>query len=160
MTFPTGTVISTANVASSTSNPSLARADIYDLITAVNSIIASYNEAQGVLVLSGTGKVSSEYLPANIVVTGNLQLQPTTGVVNIQNVLRLAQINTVSLGSLSGTASPTAGDMVYLLDGDRGNPCLGVYNGTAWKIVRLATTVGSAGAAITARVTLTATAVP
>jgi hypothetical protein len=159
MTFPTGTQISTANVSSPSSDPSLARQDIYDLITAVNSIIASYNAAQGVLVLDGSAKVSTAYLPAVLTVTGDLSLQPSTGVVSLQNVLRLAQIYTVSLGSVSGTTSPQAGDMCYLVDGDRGNPCLAVYNGTAWKIVRLATTVGSAGAAITARFTLTATAV-
>lgn len=158
MTFPTGTQISTTNVASPSSDPSLARADIYDLITAVNAIIASYNAAQGVLVLDGSAKVSTSYLPTTIAVTGDVTLQPSTGVVNLQNVLRLAQIYTVSLGTIAGTTSPQAGDLCYLVDGDRGNPCLGVYNGTDWKIVRLATTVGSAGASLTATTTLTGTA--
>jgi hypothetical protein len=159
MTFPSGTQISTANVASGSSDPSLARADIYNLITAFNSLVASENTASGVLVLDGSGKITASRLPTSYT-SASLTLQPTNGYVSIRNVLRLYQIATDDLGTVTGTTVPQAGDLVYLVDGDRGQPCLSVYNGTAWKIVRLATTVGSAGAAITGRFTLTATATP
>lgn len=159
MTFPTGTTIPTTNLASASSDPSLARADLYDLVVAVNAIIESYNAAQGVLVLNGSAKVATGYLPSTIAVTGNIALQPSTGIVSVQNALRLSQIVTADLGTQTGTTSPSAGDLVYLTDGDAGRPCLGCYDGTKWRVVRFATQVGDVGAAITATATLSATAV-
>jgi hypothetical protein len=159
MTFPTGTVIDTTNVASVNSDPSLARADIYDLIVAFNALVASVNAASGVAVLNGSGKLAASLLPTTQNVTGTLVLQPSTGLVNIRNVLRLYQIATSDLGSATGTTAPSAGDLIYLTDGDAGQPCIGVYDGTKWRVVRLMTQVGSVGAAVTARFTLTATAV-
>lgn len=158
MTFPTGTTIPTTNLASGSSDPSLARADLYDLVVAVNAIIAGYNAAQGVLVLNSSGTVSTAYLPPTIAVTGNIALQPSTGIVSVQSALRLSQIVTADLGTQTGTTSPSAGDLVYLTDGDAGRPCLSVYDGSKWRIVRLATEVGDVGASITATATLTAEA--
>jgi hypothetical protein len=158
MTFPTGTVISTDNVDSPDDDPSLARGDIYNLIVAVNQLIASVNSANGVLSLDSGGKVATAYLPGTISVTGDQTLSPSTGILNIRNVLRMRQIAFVQLGSMAGTASPSSGDIVYVTDGDAGNPCLAVYNGSQWRTVRLGTQVGPAGAAITARFTLTGTA--
>ena len=160
MTFPTGTVISTDNVDSPDDDPSLARADIYNLILAVNQLIASVDAANGVLTLDAGAKIPTGYIPGTISVTGNQTLSPSTGIISIQNVLRMRQITFVQLGSLTGTASPTAGDVVYLTDGDGGRPCIAVYNGTNWRIVRLGTQVGPSAAALTATSTLTATAVP
>jgi hypothetical protein len=158
MTFPTGTVISTDNVDSPDDDPSLARADIYNLILAVNQLIASVDAANGVLTLDSGGLISTAFIPGTISVAGNQTLSPATGIVSIQNVLRMRQIQFVQLGSFTGTATPTAGDVVYLTDGDVGNPCLGVYNGSQWRTIRLGTQVGPSGAALTSTSTLTAAA--
>lgn len=159
MTFPTGTQIPTTNVASASSDPSLARQDFYDLITAFNAIVASYNSSQGVLVLDGSGLVPAARLPANYATAGGLFLQPASKVVNISNVLRLAQTFTADLGfGGTGTDAPNEGDLCYLVDGDVGRPCLGVYDGTKWRIVRLMTQVGDVGGTLTAQTTLTAEA--
>lgn len=154
MTFPTGTQISTANLDSSDDNPSLARADLYNAVIALNSIISSENAAYGVVVLDSSGKIAGTYLPSTISPTGSLTLQPSSGTVSIRNVLRLYPIVVADLGTFTGTTSPSAGDLCYLTDGDAGRPCIAVYNGTAWKVVRLATTVGSVGAALGAVSTL------
>lgn len=154
MTFPTGTQISTANVATASADPSLARQDFYDLIVAVNAVLSSYNAAQGVLVLDGSAKVGTGYLPSTVAVSGNQVFQPSTGIVSIQNVLRLAQIYTADLGGQTGTTSPNAGDIVYLVDGDAGQPCISCYDGTNWRVIRLATQVGDVGAGITGTATL------
>lgn len=90
--------------------------------------------------------------------SGAINLQPNSGVVALQKVLRLSQIYTADLGSATGTTSPSAGDICYLVDGDAGQPCLGAYDGSQWRIVRFATQVGDVGAAITATATLAATA--
>jgi hypothetical protein len=159
MTFPTGTVISTANLDSADDDPSLARADLYNAVVALNQLIASVNAANGVLSLDGSAKIGQSYLPSTISVTGNQVLSPSSGIVNIQRVLRLAQIVTADLGSATGTTSPSAGDLCFLTDGDAGRPCLACYDGSAWKVVRLMTRVGSVAAALRAASTLTATAV-
>ncbi|CAB5223926.1 hypothetical protein UFOVP389_23 [uncultured Caudovirales phage] len=160
MTFPTGTVISTANVDSPDDDPSLARGDIYNLIVAVNQLIASVNAANGVLSLDSGGKISTSFIPGTITVSGDQTLSPTNGIISLRNVLRMRQIQFVQLGSMAGTTSPSAGDIVYLTDGDAGNPCLAVYNGSQWRTIRLGTQVGPSGAALTSAFTLTATAVP
>jgi carbon starvation protein CstA len=148
MTFPTGTVISTVNVASADSDPSLARSDIFDLITVVNQLIASVNLANGVATLDNSAKISSVYLPGTISAVGDQTISPTSGVVNLRNVLRLRQIQYQQLGSLTGTELPTAGDLAYITDGDAGLPCLAVNDGTRWRIIRLAATVGDSGAGL------------
>lgn len=159
MTFPTGTQISTANLDSADDDPSLARADLYNLAVAVNDIIASANAAQGVLVLNASGKIAATYLPTTITTTsGALALQPATGVVSLQKVLRLAQIYTADLGTALGTTAPSAGDVAYLVDGDAGQPCLGCYDGSQWRIVRFMTQVGDVGATISITTSFTATA--
>jgi len=158
MTFPTGTVISTANVDSPDDDPSLARGDIYNLIVAVNQLIASVNSANGVLALDNSAKVSTAYIPGTISVTGDQTISPSNGIISLRNVLRMRQITFVQLGTMAGTTSPSSGDIVYLTDGDAGNPCLAVYNGSAWRTVRLGTQVGPVGAALTATTTLTAAA--
>lgn len=158
MTFPTGTVISTTNVDSSADDPSLARADLYDLIVAFNALVASKDLANGVVVLNGSGQINPSLLPATQTITSTLVLQPSTGLINIRNVLRLHQIATADLGTTLGTTSNQAGDMVFLTDGDAGNPCLSVYDGSNWRVVRMATTVGDVGATLTSTGTLTCSA--
>jgi len=159
MTFPTGTTISTSNVSSADGDPSLARVDIYNLITAVNQLIASVNAASGVLVLDSGAKIDTGYLPGTITVTGDQTISPSSGIVSLRNVLRLRQIQYVQLGSMAGTASPSAGDLCFVTDGDGGRPCIAVYNGSIWRVVRLGTQVGPSAAAITSAFTLSATAV-
>jgi len=46
--------------------------------------------------------------------------------------VRLPQLTTAQVLALP---TPSDGDTVYVTDGDAGNPCLAVYDGTAWKKV-------------------------
>lgn len=155
MTFPTGTQISTDNLDSPADNPNLARVDLLALVQAFNQLVASQNTASGVVVLNGSGKIASTYLPSNFTQTGNIAFQPGGGIVSFTNVIRLQQVYTSDLGGAAlGTDAPQGGDMVYLVDGDAGQPCLSVFDGTNWKVVRLMTQVGSVGAAFTAELTL------
>jgi hypothetical protein len=88
--------------------------------------------------------------------TGDIAIQPSTKIVNIKDVLRLSQRLTADNSLLT---SSIAGDVIYLTDGDAGSPCLGVYDGTKWRVVRFMTQVGDVGAAISStQFTLTATA--
>ena len=158
MTFPIGTTISTANVASADSDPSLARSDFFSLITAFNQLVSSVNQVYGAAVLDGNAQIPTANLPTTMNMTGTLTLTPSTGIVNVRNVLRLYTMFADDLGTVLGTTSNSAGDIVYLTDGDGGRPCLGVYDGTNWRVVRMGTTVGSVAAALTSTATLTAEA--
>lgn len=155
MTFPAGTTIDTTNLSTADGDPSLARADLYDLAQAVNAIISSYNQASGVLVLDNQGLVQSTRIPATLAPQGTLSLNPAGRIVSIANVLRLAQINRDDLGTALGTTSPVAGDLCYLVNGDAGNPCVGVYDGSNWRILRFGTTVDNSVAQLTATSSLT-----
>ena len=77
MTFPTGTTISTANLDSTADDPSLARVDLYNTVVAVNSIIASANAADGVLVLDGANKVPVAQFPTTLNPSSDINFQPS-----------------------------------------------------------------------------------
>jgi hypothetical protein len=118
MTFPSGTTISTANLDSADDDPSLARADLYNMAVAVNSIIASENTASGVLVLDGSGQVPSANMPATLNPTSTQTISPGNKIVNIRDVLRMQQRYVEDNALLT---SSTAGDIIYLVDGDGGD---------------------------------------
>lgn len=139
MAFPTSQ-IDTTNLDSATDNPSLARADLLDAVTALNSIIADNNSANGVLVLGSTGKITATQLPATITSTGTQVFNPTNGVVNIQNVLRLSSLTVAQANALT---TNTTGDIAMISDGDAGSLCVAVYDGTNWKRIALGTTISA-----------------
>jgi hypothetical protein len=140
MSFPTGTTIPTANLDSGTDSPASARADLLLTVQSLNAVIASANAANGVVVLTGSGKLPSTVIPAQISLSAGVQvINPTDGVVNIRDILRLQPTTVADLAALTSEA----GDVAYASDGAEGDPCLAFYNGTDW--VRLAV-----GAAISA----------
>lgn len=159
MTFPTGQQINTSHLDSDSDDPSLARVDLLALAQAVNQIIAGANAASGVMVLDSSALVPVTNINGYMQVTGDISLRPSSGVINVRNVLRLNQLSVADLGSAVGTTSPVAGDVCYLLDGDAGQACIGAYDGAAWRVLRFQTSVGGAAAALTSTFTLSATAV-
>ena len=130
MPFPTGTTISTANLDSGTDDPSLARADIYAAVVALNNLIASADTASGLALLDGSAKYKATKFPTTIAVTGTQILAPTTGIVNIQDVIRLTALTSTAISAL---ATPLLGDIAIASDADSGAPAIAFYNGTAWK---------------------------
>ena len=140
MAFPT-TQITTTNLDAGTDSPADARGDLLDAVQKLNTIIDEANAAGGVLVLNGSSQVPGANLPATIApTTGVLTLAPTTGRVKIEDVLRLQTQNTATVEALTSIAE---GDIVYVTDGDGGDPCLAVYNGTDWLRVALGTAISS-----------------
>lgn len=141
MTFPIGTVIPTANLNAGTDSPALARADLLQAVEAVNDIIDSANQENGVLVLTGSGKIPNSVFPTAITLSAGVQvINPQDGVVNIRDVLRLQPQLTSNILSIP---SPEAGDLAYAEDGAGGNPCLAFYNGTNWVRVSVGATISA-----------------
>ena len=136
MPFPSRTTISTANLDSGTDDPSLAREDIYNAVVALNNIISSADTASGIALLDGSAKYKSSKFPTTIAVTGTQTIAPTTGIVNIQDVLRL----TAQTGNaISALGTPLLGDIAISSDADSGNAAVCFYDGTAWKYLAFST---------------------
>lgn len=134
MAFPTSQV-TTDNLDAGTDDPSLARADLLDAVQKLNTIISEGGAANGVALLSSSGKLSATQMPAQITATGVQVLNPTSGVVNIQDVLRLSPLTTTELNALTSVA----GDFAYCSSGSdsSGEPCLALYDGTNWRAITL-----------------------
>ena len=134
MTFPTGQVITTTNLSASTARPSDARADLLLAVQTINTIVADANTAGGVPILSGAGEIVSTQLPSNYAPADDLVLNPATGIVKVQDVLRLQQLTTVQILAL---ATPVLGDVALSVDADDGDPAICFHDGTDWKFLAL-----------------------
>lgn len=131
MAFPTGTV-STTNLDSATDDPSLARADLLDAVEKLNTIIDEGGDPGGVAILDGSGYVPAAQInPSISSVSGDITLAPATGVVNVQNILRITQLPTATILSFTGNVS---GDMVMCsnVGNIANNPGVAFYNGNIW----------------------------
>jgi hypothetical protein len=59
-----------------------------------------------------------------------------SGVANLVTV-QSVQLPTYSVTQANGLANVASGQMIYVTNGDSGNPCLAVYSVDAWKVVAL-----------------------
>ena len=138
MAFPTASV-TTTNLDAGTDDPSLARADLLDAVQKLNTIIAEGGAANGVALLNGSTKLSSTQMPATITATGVQVINPSSGVVHLQDILRLTSKTTAELNALS----PNEGDIAYCSDGNAGAKTMAVYDGSNWKVVALGATIAT-----------------
>lgn len=135
MTFPTGQVITTSNLSSASAKPSDARADLLLAVETINTIVADADGPYGVPILDSIGQIQSDQLPAQYAPSDDLVLSPTTGIVKIQDVLRLQILPKADVLALTGSA---IGDMVLAADDLTGaNPKIAFYDGTNWKYLAL-----------------------
>ena len=132
MAFPTAT-ISTDNLDSAADDPSLARGDLLDAVQKLNTIIDEASTADGVCVLDGSGLVPSAQLPSTYSTVGTTTFTPGTGIVNIQDRLRLTPLNNATIVSLS---DPQLGDIVIASNiSANAGPGIAFYSGTAWRAI-------------------------
>jgi hypothetical protein len=133
MTFPSGQVIQTTSLDTSTAKPSDARVDLLLAVQTINTIVADANTASGVVVLNGAGELPSGILPSTYAPSGDLVLAPTSGTVKIQDVLRLQQLTTTQILAL---ATPVIGDIALVTDSGASDlPAICFYDGTNWKFL-------------------------
>lgn len=131
MSFPTSQV-STNNLDNSADDPSLARADLLLAVQNLNTIVTGAGQANGVALLNGSSELASNHLPSTYSPTTNLVLSPATGVVKIEDVLRLQPLTVDDVQALQDSAN---GDCVFVTDGDAGDPCLAVYGNSQWNVI-------------------------
>lgn len=133
MTFPTGTQIATINLDSGSDSPASARADLLSAVETLNLVTAEVNTALNVVVLDSNGLLPDTAMPSTYAPSNNLTLAPTTGIVKIEDYLRL-QI--ITKAAVLANTNMTIGDMALAADDLTGvNAKLCMYDGTVWKII-------------------------
>jgi hypothetical protein len=139
MAFPNVDIVTT-NLDSDSDSPAAARVQILQAVQALNIIIAGAGSADGVALLDSAGAIGSGQLPSTIAPFGVLTLAPGDGFVKIENILRLQFYTTALLNAVVGTA---AGDVAFVIDGDAGDPCIAVNDGTDWLRISLGTAISA-----------------
>lgn len=127
MGWGNNTNITTTHLDSSSDDPSLARAEILAAVNELQAVIAGRNTANGVAPTDGDNRVPNTNLPDNIVSSSgnNLLLQPDTGVVYVNYLLKIQDKSTSNLSSLT----PTPYQLAMVSDGTPDRQCLAVYVG-------------------------------
>jgi len=94
--------------------------------TSGNATVVAYN----------TPELAMSINSANVVtITSNL-------VVNITGATSL-QLPGYTVAQASNIATPAAGQLIYVSNGNAGNPCLAVYSSGSWKRINLGATIAS-----------------
>lgn len=120
-----------------TDSPYLARPEILATAVAVNGIIASRAATDGIASLDGTGRIPAAQFPA--LQTTTTTFEPTAGRITVKNIVNLYPQTVSALEGITGSE----GDVAYCSNGDAGDPCLAVFDGTDWLRVALGTAISS-----------------
>ena len=124
--------IVTTNLDAGTDNPASARPNLKAALDEITNLINGRNQASGVAGLDASSKISAAQLPDEINSSSstNLTLDPTTGVVVVEDVV---QLNPVAYAALP--ASPAKGQIGFLItDGAGASKNKPIYhNGSSWR---------------------------
>jgi hypothetical protein len=137
MAFPTSQV-DTTNLDDATDDPNLARVDLLDAVTKLNTIIDEAGDANGICLLDSNGRIQSSQVPAIFSPTTNLTLSPSTNIVNIQDIVRLTAQPKADVLAIS-TATLTMGDIAVVSNAGGSLPTIAFYTGSAWKYINTST---------------------
>ena len=131
MTFPI-TPIPTTNLDSDADDPSLARVDILQAITSLNTIMAEVNQAYGAALLGADGKLDGTKFPDSQYTDGQCTITAGSNVISLQSLVRLQRIPKDVLLELTNMID---GDIVLSTDADSGKLALCIYDGfnEEWK---------------------------
>ena len=113
-----------------------ARPQLLAGLQATNNIIASRGAADGIASLGAGGQIPSAQIPNTLTSTGNINIlfQPGSERVKIEDILNLQPLTD---SQIQGKSSPAEGDITYSTNSDNGNPCLMVYDASAWRPLSL-----------------------
>lgn len=146
MGWATSSNVSTTNLDSGTDNPAAARPDIKAALDELVNVIDGRNTSNGVVGLNASTKIDAAYMPdeLNSSTSANLTLDPDTGKVALEEILNLSP---QTAAALNARTDKEAGDVAYCSDGVTNDdsagtePCIAVYDGSAWRAVTLGNTI-------------------
>ena len=105
-----------------------------------NLIVTGNTQTDGNLTVDGTANLNGNVNLGN----ANTDTITATGKLNTTNGFRFTVLDTATANYLSGVLGiVSAGDAAYISDGDSGNPCLAVYNGSSWKRIAFGSDISS-----------------
>lgn len=139
MAWATSSNVVTTNLDAGTDSPAAARPDLKAALDELILVIDGRGTANGVAPLDASTKISTTYLPdeLNSSALTDLTLDPSTGKVNIQEILHLEP---QTVAQLNGRTDQEAGDVAYCSDGgddSAGVGCVAVYDGNDWRAIQL-----------------------
>ena len=128
MTWGNSSNISTTNLDSATDSPALARLDLLAALGELQNVINGLGTTGGALKIESDDKIFGRE-GIKTATSKNLNLQPNTSMVKIQNFIDLAPVAYASLPS-----TPAMGDIAFLTtDGGGATQNQPIYyNGTRW----------------------------
>ncbi len=127
------------------------------IIVATNGVVqqpgVAYTVAGNVITFAEAPQISDTvdvrftaavtYVNAITNLSGNAEITVTTqGVANIATCDSL-QLPTYTVAATANISTPAAGQIIYVSNGDSGNPCLAVYSAGAWKRVALGANISA-----------------
>lgn len=124
--------ISTANLDSALDSPASARIDLYNALVELTAVINGRGTADGVASLDSTTKIPSAQLPNefNSSAATDLLLNPSTGIVQVQDIIALSPITRTNAYAVSGLAD---GMIAMMSDGDSTITKPAYYAGGVWR---------------------------
>ena len=141
MAWPTNSSnIDTQHLDAGTDSPASARANIKTALDELANVIDGRNQASRLARLDPSSKISATQIPdeLNTSSSTDLTLDPTTGKINIEEIL---QLKPQTLTELNARSDKEEGDLAYCSNGNSGSKCLAVYDGSNWKVVALGATI-------------------
>ena len=131
--------INTDNLNDDSDSPASAREDLRLALVEVKNLINGLNTAGGAAKLdSTTTKVIAN---SGVQATSDLTLSPGAGfTVKVDTgVINLEPKTVTELNALTSEE----GDVAYCSNGDTGSKCIAIYDGSAWKVVALGSTISA-----------------
>ena len=124
--------VSTANLDSALDSPASARIDLYNALVELTAVINGRGTANGVASLDSTTKIPSAQLPdeINSSASTDLVLDPSTGIVQVQDIIALTPITRTNAYAVSGLAD---GMIAMMSDGDSTVTKPAYYAGGVWR---------------------------
>ena len=145
MGWGTAVNVTTTHLDNDADDPSQARAEIKSALDELTAVINGRGSASGVASLDASSKILATELPdeINSSSTNNLILAPDTGRVAIEDLINLNSTTTANLEAQHTAGTAIEGDVAYCSDGDAGDECLAVYDGSEWKRIALGTAIAT-----------------
>lgn len=124
--------VTTTHLDSALDSPAEARVELYNALLELQNVINGRAAANGVASLDSSTKIPSAQMPneINSSASTDLTLDPATGIVTVEDIVKLNPITRSAAYAVSGLAD---GMMAMLSDGDSTVTKPAYYSGGVWR---------------------------
>jgi hypothetical protein len=132
MAWATIANVTTTHLDSADDSPAQARVELYNALIELQNVINGRGTSNGVASLDATTKIPSAQMPneINSSTSTDLTLDPATGIVAVEDIVKLNPITRSAAYAVTGLAD---GMMVMLSDGDSTATKPAYYSGGVWR---------------------------